>query len=70
MEKYFQRQFWEVRHAQNIIKITPNERGDQTHYLAIYIYIFFLNATPSKMTLKIFFLIFLRFLHILNYKRP
>ena len=35
-----QLQFWKVRHAQNIIKITPNERGDQTHLLHIYIYIY------------------------------
>ena len=31
LEKYFQRQFWKLQHAQNIKKITPNERGDQMH---------------------------------------
>ena len=25
VENYFQRQFWKVRHAQNIIKITPSK---------------------------------------------
>ena len=30
-EKYFQCHFWNIQHAQNILKITPNERGDQTH---------------------------------------
>ena len=29
------RQFWKVRHAQNIIKVTPNERRDQTHLLGV-----------------------------------
>ena len=49
MEKYFQRQFWRIRHAQNILKITPNERGDQTHLLRIYIFLFFKIATPFKI---------------------
>ena len=31
MEKYFLHQFWKIRHAQNILKFTPNERADQTH---------------------------------------
>ena len=35
MEKYFQRQFWKIRHAQIILKITLNERRDQTHLLRI-----------------------------------
>ena len=33
VENYFQRQFWKIRHVHNIIKITANERGDQTHLL-------------------------------------
>ena len=36
VEKYFQHKFRKVQHAQNIIKITPNERGDQMHLLHIY----------------------------------
>ena len=46
-------------HAQNIIKITPNERGDQTQLLHIYIYIVFKNATPSKIDAENIFLHFL-----------
>ena len=49
MEKYFQSQFWKVRHAQSIITITPNERGDEMHVLHIYYFIISLNATPSKI---------------------
>ena len=37
LEKYFQRQFWKVQHAQNIIKITLNERRDRTHSLGVII---------------------------------
>ena len=48
-EKYFQRQFWKVRHAQNIIKITPNERGDQMHVLHIYYFDFLRMSHPSKL---------------------
>ena len=48
IEKYFQRQFWEVGHAQNIIKITPNERGDQTHLLHVYNFCFLRMPHPSK----------------------
>ena len=33
MEKYFQHQFWKIRHAQNIYKIVPNEKTDQSHLL-------------------------------------
>ena len=40
VEKYFQRQFWRIRDAQNNLKITPNERGDQTHLLRIYFFEF------------------------------
>ena len=40
VEKYFQSQFWRIRHAQNILKSTPNERGDQTHLHPIYFPIF------------------------------
>ena len=39
-KKYFQRQFWKVRHEQNIIKITSNERGDQTHSLGVILLMF------------------------------
>ena len=46
MEKYFLRQFWKVRHAQNIIKITPNEREDQMHLLRIYIFVFLRMPPP------------------------
>ena len=37
VEKYFQRQFWKIQHAQIILKITPNERGDQMHLLCIHL---------------------------------
>ena len=40
VENYFQRQFWKVRHEQNIIKITSNERGDQTHSLGVILLMF------------------------------
>ena len=37
MEKYIQYQFWKIRHAQNIIKIIPNERRDNfPQFLAIF----------------------------------
>ena len=39
-KKYFQRQFWKVRHAQNIIKIIPNKRRDQTHLLGVIFMMF------------------------------
>ena len=48
LEKYFQHQFFKVGHVRSIIKITPTERGDQTHLLHIYIF-FFENATPFKI---------------------
>ena len=44
--KNFKHKFWKVQHAQNIIKLTPNESGDQTHLLRIYIYIFFKMPPP------------------------
>ena len=40
VEKYFQHQFWNIRHAQNILKIKSNEIGDQTHILCIYFFVF------------------------------
>ena len=40
VEKYFQRQFWKIGHAKNIIKITPNERKDQTHLLGVILIMF------------------------------
>ena len=40
VKKYFQRQFWKVRHEQNIIKIASNERGDQTHLLGVILLMF------------------------------
>ena len=48
VEKYFQRQFWKIQHAQNIFKITPNERGDQTHLLGIFFFSFLRMPPPSK----------------------
>ena len=48
VEKYFQRQFWKIQHAQNILKITPNERRDQTHLLRIYFLVFLRMPPPSK----------------------
>ena len=48
-EKYFQRQFWNIQHTQNILKITRNERRDQTHLLRIYFFVFFLNAIALKI---------------------
>ena len=48
VEKYFQHQFWRIRDAQNNLKITPNERGDQTHLLRIY-FLNFKIATPFKI---------------------
>ena len=38
--KKIQRQFWKVQHAQNITKITPNERRDQTHLLGVIFIMF------------------------------
>ena len=40
VEKYFQHQFWKIRHAQNIFKNTPNEREDKMHLVHIYFYAF------------------------------
>ena len=48
-EKYFQRQFWKVRHAQNIIQITSNERGDELHVFHIHYFIFSRMLHPSKL---------------------
>ena len=47
VEKYLQYQFWKIRQAQNIKKITPNEVGDQCIYFT-YIFYYFKNATPFK----------------------
>ena len=52
VEKYFQHKFRKVQHAQNIIKITPNERGDQMHLLHIYYFWFLRMAHPSKSMLN------------------
>ena len=49
MEKYIQRQFWKLRHAQNIIKITPNERGYEMHVLHIHHFVIFRMPHPSKL---------------------
>ena len=49
-EKYFQRQFWKVWHAKNIIKVIPNERGDQTHLLHIYYFCFLRMPHLPKLT--------------------
>ena len=61
-EKYFQRQFWKIQHAQSILEITPNERGDQTHLLRIYFLVFLRMPPPSKSMPNIgiisFYLIF------------
>ena len=46
--KYFQRQFWKIGHAKNIIKITPNKRKDQMHLLHMF-FCYFKNATPFKI---------------------
>ena len=48
VEKYFQPQFWKIRHARNIKKIRPNERGGQTHLLHIYIFCFLRMPPPPK----------------------
>ena len=45
-EKYFQRHFWNIQHAQNILKITPNERGDQTQLLRIYFFVLLKMPPP------------------------
>ena len=49
VEKYIQRQFWKLRHAQNIIKITPNERGYEMHVLHIHYFVIFRMPHPSKL---------------------
>ena len=49
VEKYIQRQFWKVRHAQNIIKITPNERGYEMHVLHIHYFVVIRMPHPSKL---------------------
>ena len=46
--KNFKHKFWKVQHAQNIIKLTPNERGDQTHLLPIFFIVFLRMQPPSK----------------------
>ena len=46
LPKNFQRHFWNIQHAQNIFKITPNERGDQTHLLRIYFFVFLKMPPP------------------------
>ena len=65
MEKYFQHQFWKIQHAQNIKKITPNKRGDQTCLLHIYVFVFqecypLQKSMPNKVITP-FYLIFVPF---------
>ena len=49
VEKYIQRQFWKLRHAQNIINITPNERGYEMHVLHIHYFVISRMPHPSKL---------------------
>ena len=40
VDKYFHHQFWKIKHAKNILKNTPNDRGDQMHLFYIYLFAF------------------------------
>ena len=66
VEKYFQPQFWKIRHARNIKKIRPNERGGQTHLLRIYFFVFYeCHLLQNLCRIKSLYH-FTRFLHPLN----
>ena len=47
VKKYFQRQFLKVTKCAKITKITPNERGDQTHSFGV-VFVIFAHLVPFK----------------------